>query len=479
MTPKLLPLLPLTVVLLGSPGLAQETEKKRPIAPARRTDTVVLIEKALPTVASLQTVQKTGTEGVFTYGVGSASVLHESGYLLTNQHVVGSALQGHAFLVNRQPLQFRKIAALASEDLAVIKVDSPTPLPALPLGRSDDLMLGEPVLTIGNPGGLSHSVSAGIVSGLNRSTVVNGGFLPWMIQTSAAVSGGNSGGPLINALGEQIGVITGKKMDGENINFAIAVDRVRHILPELLAVELRYEFLVGLQVDRYQAGAVIISVTEKQPAAEAGLKVGDVIKSVAGMSVRQGIDVHLALVERKAGDELKVMYEREGKESSANLVLGKYPLAEPTVKEGMEPGIAFEGFTGGWERLPDFDKLEVAKEGKVEKPTEEAFQTESKENYALRFRGYVEIPKDGLYSFYTSSDDGSRLSIGEEVLVDNDGLHAVRRVGRMCRLKAGLHPIEVTFFEAMGDEELLVEWEGPDLSRQEIPAEAYFVKKEE
>lgn len=478
MTSRLFLLFALTVVLFVAPVSAQEGKEKRPVAPARRTDTVVLIEKALPTVASLQTVQKTATEGVFTYGVGSASVLHESGYLLTNEHVVGSALQGHALLVNRQPLPFRKIAVLASEDLAVIKVDSPTPLPVLPLGRSDDLMLGEPVLTIGNPGGLSHSVSTGIVSGLNRSTVVNGGFLPWMIQTSAAVSGGNSGGPLINALGEQIGVITGKKMDGENINFAIAVDRVRHILPELLSVELRYEFLVGLAVDPYKAGAVVTSVTEQQPAAKAGLKVGDVIKSVGGMAVRQGIDVHLALAERKAGEELTVVYEREGEEGSATVKLEEYPLAEPIPKEGMEQGIAFEGFAGSWERLPDFDQLEAVKKGKAEKPTEEAFQTESKENYALRFRGYVNVPKDGLYSFFTSSDDGSRLSIGENVLINNDGLHAVVRVGRLCRLKAGLHPIEVTFFEAMGDEELLVEWEGPDLARQEIPAEAYFVKGE-
>ena len=189
-------LLVLILVVFGSFVPGQETapspaSPSRPLA--RYTPTVRLIEESMPSVASIQTVQEAGP-GAFQMGVGSASVIHEDGYLLTNEHVLSRMRQGQVILPDHPPLEFRVVARMSSEDLALIKVDADRPLKAIRMGRSDDLMLGEPVLTIGNPGGLVHSVSTGIVSGLDRSTAVGATFLPMMIQTSAAVSGGNSGG---------------------------------------------------------------------------------------------------------------------------------------------------------------------------------------------------------------------------------------------------------------------------------------------
>ena len=247
-----------TTCIIWGPGQEGVTDP----APERITKTVQIIKKALPSVASIQTFKESGTPGVYNVQAGSASVIHESGYLLTNEHVISGIIQGNAILYGKTPLPFKTIAKMSSEDLAVIKIDTESPLQPLPIGRSNDLMLGEPILTIGNPGGLNHSVSKGIISGINRSTSTGAAFLPSMIQTSAAVSGGNSGGPLINALGEQIGTITSKQLGSENINFAIAIDRIREVFPRMLSPELRYGFWIGVKIDMHGSTAKILSVAD-------------------------------------------------------------------------------------------------------------------------------------------------------------------------------------------------------------------------
>lgn len=124
--------------------------------------------------------------------------------------------------------------------------------------------------------------------------------------------------------------------------------------------------------------------------------------------------------------------------------------------------------------LPDFEALDSVSDGIVKVPDEEAYGTENGDNYGLCFKGFIKVPEEGLYTFYTSSDDGSRLSIGENVVVSNDGLHAVQRKSGLARLPAGLHPVTIAFFERGGDEELEVSWEGPGVSFQPVPEEAWF-----
>ncbi|MEC7358018.1 MAG: trypsin-like peptidase domain-containing protein, partial [Verrucomicrobiota bacterium] len=371
---------------------------------------------------------------------------------------------------------FKTIARMSSEDLAIIKIDTESPLQPLPIGRSNDLMLGEPILTIGNPGGLNHSVSTGIISGINRSTSTGAAFLPWMIQTSAAVSGGNSGGPLINALGEQIGTITSKQLGSENINFAIAIDRVREVFPRMLSPELRYGFWIGVKIDMYEPNAKILSVEDRSPAQKAGLVAGDIITKIDQSLVKNGFEFLFTLIDRSPEETLEIEYIHEKEKRKLGLTLSELELLDPVPEDGMKPGIHFEAFSGKWNKLPDFNSLETVKEGTVKIPTEQAFISESGEDYGLRFTGFIKIKDEGLYTFKLSSDDGSQLSIGDQLLVDNDGLHGVISSVGLIRLRAGMHPISITFFENSGDQKLDVSYEGPNISSQQIPPEAYYTK---
>ena len=142
----------------------------------------------------------------------------------------------------------------------------------------------------------------------------------------------------------------------------------------------------------------------------------------------------------------------------------------------MKPGIHFEAFSGKWNKLPDFNSLETVKEGTVKIPTEQAFVSENGEDYGLRFTGFIKIKDEGLYTFKLSSDDGSQLSIGNQLLVDNDGLHGVISAVGLIRLRAGMHPISITFFENSGDQKLDVSYEGPNINSQQIPPEVYYTK---
>jgi hypothetical protein len=120
--------------------------------------------------------------------------------------------------------------------------------------------------------------------------------------------------------------------------------------------------------------------------------------------------------------------------------------------------------------------LEPVKEGIAKIPTEQAFVSEGGEDYGLRFTGFIKIKDEGLYTFKLSSDDGSQLSIGNQLLVDNDGLHGVISAVGLIRLRAGMHPISITFFENSGDQKLDVSYEGPNISSQQIPQEVYYTK---
>ena len=466
----------LLIIAFAPTSLHGEENAEKPLE--RYTPTVRLIERCMPAVASIQTFTQSGTPGVFNVGVGSASVIHSSGYLITNNHVVSGIANGNVVFPGMQPLPFRVIAGISSEDMALIKVEAGKRLAVLPIGRSNDLMLGEPVLVIGNPVGLNHSVSTGIISGLNRAAATGGAFLPWLVQTSAAVSGGNSGGPLINALGYQIGIITSKRLDSENINFAIAADRIREVFSRLIAAELRYGFRLGIEIDMYQSNAQVKSVTRDSPGEHAGIQSGDVITKFGEIEVSNGFDFHIALIDLKPGDKPEVQIRRGEKQVTLHPEIGVLEVREPIADNGMVPGIRFQGYTGNWNRLPDFDRLTPASTGHVDIPTENAFTTEDKENYGLKFSGFIKVPTEGLYVFSTSSDDGSRLSIGNEVIVDNDGLHGVMSNSGLIRLKAGLHPIIITFFEQGGAEKLEVSYEGPGIKKQVIPKEAYFMREE-
>ena len=141
---------------------------------------------------------------------------------------------------------------------------------------------------------------------------------------------------------------------------------------------------------------------------------------------------------------------------------------DPENPAGAVKGLSYEYFEGSWNELPDFDAIKP-----VEKGTAEQFGLEKRkkdDQFGLRFRGFIEVPKDGVYTFFTVSDDGSKLFIGKDEVVSNDGLHGAQEMPGEIALKAGKHAITVVFFENSGDQLLDIPWEGPELPKQKLPA---------
>ncbi len=456
-------------------GLAGEDAKGSP----RVTPTVRLVQRCGPAVVSLRCVRSVHPNGAVVFELGSGSVIHSSGLILTNQHVVRHSHEGEAIFHDGSVRRYEVVAGFAPEDLAIIRVATDKPLPTLEFGRSHDLLLGEPTIVIGNPGGLVHTISTGIVSGLARMTNSPGGPLPGAIQTNAAINGGNSGGPLINALGQLIGVVHAKQNGVEGIGFAIPVDRVRQMIPKILSVEERYGFRFGASTDVLAEHAIVANVDQKSPAEKLGLLPRDEIRKVGGLTIRNGVDISFALLGRKAGEEIDVEWKRvsDGKVATAKIRLGEYPYSPPVSDEGKEQGLAYDVVEGQWNRLPDLGTVRVVETGKINKLAVPLSRV-GKEDFAVRITGFVKVPEDGFYTIYSGSDDGSRVWIGGKLIVDNDGLHAHVEAAGLVRLTAGLHPIDVRMFERGGEESLKVSWEGPGLKKEEIPPRALFREKQ-
>ena len=138
----------------------------------------------------------------------------------------------------------------------------------------------------------------------------------------------------------------------------------------------------------------------------------------------------------------------------------------------LKPGLRYEYYEGEWDHLPDFDALKPVSEGNVENFSFSPRKNE--ERFAFRYKGFVKVPRTGVYRFFTISDDGSRLHLYGQLVVDNDGLHGMAERSGAMALTAGLHTITVTFFAKTGGDELEVWYEGPGIEKQRIPSDALF-----
>lgn len=441
--------------------------------PARLTPTVRLVRKCLPAVVAVRAHRPSDKQGVFDTGHGGGSVIHPGGYILTNDHVVRDAQRLQVAFFRGEWQAARIIALMPQEDLAIIKIESEKPLPTLPLGRSDDLELGESVIAIGSPGGLPHTLSTGVISGLDRSTNTEHAFLPDVVQTSAAVSGGSSGGPLINANGRQIGVVTSRKSDGENLGFAITADRVRRVFPRLIAAEQRYGIVHGIEIEMLAPHARVATVAGDSPAAKAGIRPGDAIRAIEGRDVRHGWDFYLALIDRKPGERIALTIDRGGKKVPMEFPLDEFPVREPVTTGELQPGLRKKKYAGKWQQLPDFAPL-APQQTSIDTKSPRVEAALEEDHFGFVYSGYLQIPEPGLHTFFISSDDGSRLWIGERLIIDNDGLHAAREVGALQRLNRGTYPFRLEYFEAGGEQSLRVQVSGPHVSKRELPGEWLF-----
>jgi serine protease Do len=326
---------------VGAAGLASEAGDRA----RRRSPVVEVFEKCRDAVVNVavsrtERYPRMTFEDIFEFGgprvaerevqsVGSGFVVHESGYVVTNAHVVAQGPKSRVIFAGGNSLEARLVAADPQHDLAVLKVDSPKPLPALRLGRSSDIMIGETVVAIGNPLGLQHSVTTGIVSALNRELrfseqrVYEG-----LIQTDAAINPGNSGGPLLNINAELIGINTAIRGDAQNVGFAIPVDSLWELLPNLLDIELQQRVKFGLRVSG--SDTRVLTVRSDSPAQKAGLRSGDRVVSFNNARLRDGIDYYVHLLNHKPGDEIRLTLEREGRQISTQVPLVAIPPPDGT-----------------------------------------------------------------------------------------------------------------------------------------------------
>ena len=236
--------------------------------------------------------------------IGSGTVIHASGYVLTNAHVVAMASELSVMLKGGKELTAHVVAALPEEDIAIVKCDLPSgsALHAVKLGTSDDVMVGETVIAVGAPVGLVHTVTSGIVSAIDRELrPAEGVHFKGMLQTDAAINPGNSGGPLFNVVGEQIGVNTAIRGDAQNVGFAIPIERVKALLPRLLAVEMRGRVKLGLRLRDTEAGVVVDDVERGSPADQAGIGAGMIVTDVDDHKTPSIVEALVALLEEPSG----------------------------------------------------------------------------------------------------------------------------------------------------------------------------------
>lgn len=332
----------LAVLMSLSLLVAQDRPSASDARAARRTPVVEAYEKARDAVVNItasETIQvsRWGSlpmEEMFNLprrpvttqrtSIGSGFVIHEDGYVVTNAHVAAQGADLEVSFADGTKYAAEIVARDAARDLAVLKIDARQALKTIPLGRSDDLMVGETTLAIGNPVGMQNTVTTGIVSALHRDLDFNGRVMYGdVIQTDAGINPGNSGGPLLNILGELIGVNTAIRTDAQNIGFAIPVDQLKKLLPDLLDLEKVRRTRVGVRVDA--AEPRVVQVRADTPAARAGLSTGDVLQSIGSRPIRSGADFYMGMLEHKPGDEVELTYARDGKTLTAKLHLEPAP----------------------------------------------------------------------------------------------------------------------------------------------------------
>ena len=245
------------LVSLTSPIPARAQAPASPPSP-RRTATVELAARAELSVVAIY------AEGNGQTNSGSGSIISPHGYILTNDHVVRNRA-GVVLFADGGVRPFRVVGRAPEKDLAIISVPVKKPLPSLPMGRSHDILTGEPILVAGNPGGRGIVFSSGIVSSprmmLDAPNALVMRQFPndtrdRFIQFDAASNPGNSGGPLINAEGDQIGVVSASDRAAENINYAIPIDRLREWLPRMVSPEAKGNFFIGIECDPFADRAI-------------------------------------------------------------------------------------------------------------------------------------------------------------------------------------------------------------------------------
>jgi S1-C subfamily serine protease len=270
-------------------------------------------------------------------GLGSGVIVDAAGHIVTNQHVVADSDQINVQLADGRVAKARVVGLDPDTDLAILKIELPR-LPVMTLGRSDRLAVGDVVLAIGNPLGLSQTVTHGIVSATGRAQLGVATFENF-IQTDAAINVGNSGGALVNANGELIGINTavlGKNLGAEGIGVAIPVDLVRGVMREILQHGRVIRGWIGIvpedvpeeyvqQLGLAHAGVVVANLYLNSPALQAGMARGDLIESINAQPVRGAQDALARIASRRPGSRITIAGMRGSQRYSLELAVVEPP----------------------------------------------------------------------------------------------------------------------------------------------------------
>ncbi|MDJ0865822.1 MAG: DegQ family serine endoprotease [Myxococcota bacterium] len=296
--------------------------------------------------------------------LGSGFVISEEGYIVTNNHVVEDVDEIEVVFEDGTELEAKIVGRDPATDIALIQVEPEQSLTPLPLGDSSSMRPGDWVIAIGNPFGLEHTVTAGIVSALHRRNIGAGRYEDF-IQTDAAINPGNSGGPLINLAGEVVGINTAINPRANTIGFAVPVNMAKEILPQLRTAGFVTRGWLGVVIQRITpdlqealelddaGGALVSRVDPKGPAADAGIERGDVIVRFDDKKVGEMEELPRLVAAKPPGSKAKVVVVRDGKEKSFTVALGTLEEGERVARADKPGGGGASAFGLSVQELTD------------------------------------------------------------------------------------------------------------------------------
>jgi serine protease Do len=336
----------------------------------RRTATVEVVERVGPSVVNITTERITQAASPFggrsgfdpffdeffrnffeprqrtVQSLGSGVLIDAEGHLLTNEHVIARADRVKVTLADGREFDAELVGADPNNDLAVLRVVTDLELPHTVPGTSSDLMVGEPVIAIGNPFGFSNSVTTGVISATDRSVNAENHTFHGLIQTDALINPGNSGGPLLNAEGRLVGINTAIYGGAQGIGFAIPIDVAQRVIRELILYGEVHPVWLGLEfqdldpalrevmdLPRGLVGVLVNRLHPGSPAARAGVKRGDIVASLDGRSVKNAQQLFEMLEGTTGGQHIKIELYRDG-------ALREVEAVAETLPESMVRGLA-------------------------------------------------------------------------------------------------------------------------------------------
>jgi serine protease Do len=280
-------------------------------------------------------------------GAGSGVIIGRDGYILTNNHVVEGAKEVTVTLADKQEYKARVVGRDSRTDLAVLKIDAREPLTVATMGDSDRLRVGDWVLAIGNPFGLSNTVTSGIVSAKGR--IIGAGPYDDFIQTDAPINPGNSGGPLFNMNGEVVGINTAILSSGQGIGFAIPVNEVKPLVPQMISKGGVIRGYLGVSIQpitpelakamklESSKGALVADVVPGSPADKAGVHQGDVIVAFNNKAIEEPRDLSAMVASTPVGQEASVTLVREGTRKQLAVKVEKLGSGDAKAEESAQP----------------------------------------------------------------------------------------------------------------------------------------------